>query len=173
MVDTSLHLHDLGLKGGQTVEREFDVPVAPLSLGGLEYAVVLCDEGVHVTGGFLITVAVRATVYGSCHRCLREVVVPIDTQQQEFVPTHPEKWDEADLSPFIVDFVADIGSLTREAVVLALPTKILCREDCLGICPRCGAVLDADDGCSCADAVGDPRWEALRRLRLGGADGED
>ena len=171
-----LHLQDLGLKGGDTAERSFDVPLAPLRLGGLDYTVVLRDEGVHVTveritGGFLVTVAVRATVFGSCFRCLREVVVPIDTEQQEFAPTHPEEWDEADLSPFIVDFVADIASLAREAVVLALPAKILCREDCPGICPHCGGELDDDDHCSCGEESADPRWEALRRLRFGGDEG--
>jgi uncharacterized protein len=173
MTDTYLHLRDLALRGGDTVERDIDVQLAPLHLGGLDYVVVLRDEGAHVTvdrvtGGFMVTVAVRATVYGSCYRCLREVVLPVDTEQQEFVPTHPEKWDEADLSPFIEDFVADISSLAREAVVLALPAKMLCREDCPGLCPECGGLLDGDDRCSCESSSSDPRWEALRRLRLGG-----
>ena len=172
MTDTPLHLQDLGLRGGDTVERDVDVQLAPLLLGGLDYTVVLQDEGVHVTvarltGGFMVTVAVRATVYGCCYRCLREVVVPVDTEQQEFVPTHPEKWDEADLSPFIQGFVADITSLAREAVVLALPAKILCREECPGMCPQCGGLLDAHNDCSCEATTSDPRWEALRSLRLG------
>ena len=111
---------------------------------------ILDDKGVHVTvdritGGFLVTVGLRATVYGACHRCLCEVVVAIETEQQEFVPTHPEKWDEADLSPFIEDFVVDIAGLAREALVLALPAKILCREECPGLCPQCGGDLGGDD----------------------------
>jgi uncharacterized protein len=169
MTDAMLSLHDLGLKGGDTAEREIDLDLAPLRLGGLDYTVVLRDAGVHVTveritGGYLLTVAERATVYGPCYRCLREVVVPVDAEQQEFVPTHPEKWDEADLSPFIADFVADIAALAREAVVLALPGQILCREECPGICPQCGSSLEAAERCSCEAVLFDPRWEALRGL---------
>jgi uncharacterized protein len=175
MTDAMLSLHDLGHKGGDTAEREIDVDLAPLRLGGLDYTVVLRDAGAHVTveritGGYLLTVAERATVYGPCYRCLREVVVPIDAEQQEFAPIHPEKWDEADLSPFIEDFVADIAALAREAVVLALPGQILCREECPGICPQCGGSLEIADRCSCEAPVLDPRWEALRGLGAGGGD---
>jgi uncharacterized protein len=178
VTDALLRLHDLALKGGETAERDVEVDLAPLLLGGLDYTVILDDQGVHVTvdrisGGFLVTVGVRATVYGACHRCLREVVVAIDTGQQEFVPTHPEKWDEADLSPFIEDFVADIAGLAREAVVLALPAKILCCEECPGICPQCGGALGGEDQCSCGEPSLDPRWEALRRLGVGEGDGAD
>lgn len=178
MTDALLRLQDLALRGGETAERDVEVEMAPLRLGGLDYAVILDDKGVHVTvdritGGFLMTVGLRATVYGACHRCLCEVVVAIDTEQQEFVPTHPEKWDEADLSPFVVDFVADIAGLAREAVVLALPAKILCREECPGICPQCGGALGGDDECSCDEPSLDPRWEALRRLGAGAGEGAD
>ena len=88
------------------------------------------------------------------------------------MPTHPEEWDEADLSPFIEDFVADIAALAREAIVLALPGQILCREECPGLCPQCGGALDGDDRCSCEASPLDPRWEALRRLKGGEGEGD-
>ena len=52
----------------------------------------------------------------------------------------------------------------REQVLLALPLKVICREDCKGLCPHCGANLN-DGQCSCADDVDDPRWTALKDLR--------
>jgi uncharacterized protein len=52
----------------------------------------------------------------------------------------------------------------REQVLLALPLKVICREDCKGLCPHCGANLN-DGQCSCADPPEDPRWTALKDLR--------
>ena len=52
----------------------------------------------------------------------------------------------------------------REQVLLAIPLKVVCREDCKGLCPSCGKNRNADP-CSCAPVVGDPRWAALKDLR--------
>ena len=54
--------------------------------------------------------------------------------------------------------------LVAEQVQLNLPTHPLCREDCRGLCPRCGANLN-DGPCGCAEPPGDPRWAALAGLR--------
>ena len=52
----------------------------------------------------------------------------------------------------------------REQVLLDLPLKVMCREDCKGLCPHCGANLN-EDPCSCAEPLEDPRWAALKDLR--------
>lgn len=52
----------------------------------------------------------------------------------------------------------------REQVLLALPLKLICREDCKGLCPHCGKSLNFDR-CSCAEAMEDPRWSALKEIR--------
>ena len=52
----------------------------------------------------------------------------------------------------------------REQVLLALPLKVICREDCKGLCPHCGKNLNAGL-CSCADPQEDPRWAALKEIR--------
>jgi uncharacterized protein len=52
----------------------------------------------------------------------------------------------------------------REQVLLALPLKTICREDCKGLCPHCGKNLN-EVQCSCVDAVEDPRWSALKEIR--------
>jgi uncharacterized protein len=52
----------------------------------------------------------------------------------------------------------------REQVLLALPLKLLCREDCKGLCPQCGKNLN-ESVCSCAAAVQDPRWAGLKEIR--------
>jgi uncharacterized protein len=52
----------------------------------------------------------------------------------------------------------------REQVLLAVPLKVICREDCKGLCPHCGANLNLEQ-CSCAEPMEDPRWTALKDLR--------
>ncbi|HEY3974552.1 MAG TPA: DUF177 domain-containing protein [Candidatus Sulfotelmatobacter sp.] len=74
----------------------------------------------------------------------------------------------------VTDAEAEIGyyqgdgilleDVLREQVLLALPLKVTCREDCRGLCPHCGTNLN-EEQCSCAVAVEDPRWTALREIR--------
>ena len=52
----------------------------------------------------------------------------------------------------------------REQVLLDLPLKAICREDCKGLCPHCGKNLNAEE-CSCAEPLEDPRWSALKEIR--------
>src|SRR5271157_6076715 len=57
-----------------------------------------------------------------------------------------------------------LEDVLREQVLLSLPARSLCREDCKGLCPRCGADRNTQS-CNCAEAANDPRWEALAGLR--------
>jgi len=57
----------------------------------------------------------------------------------------------------------DIGELIRENILLGLPLKPLCREDCQGLCPRCGQNWN-EASCDCAPEAGDPRLQVLKRL---------
>jgi uncharacterized protein len=57
----------------------------------------------------------------------------------------------------------DITGEIRDTVLLTLPMKVLCSEDCRGLCAGCGANLNSES-CRCAAPPADPRWEALRKL---------
>jgi len=57
----------------------------------------------------------------------------------------------------------DVDEIVKEQIVLAVPTRMLCREDCKGICPECGADRNKGD-CNCATNDIDPRWAALKDL---------
>ncbi len=165
-----LDLRELALRSGGEVERTFDLEIAPVSLGGVSFSVLRHGPGVQVrvrkiAGGYLVRVALRATVYGPCARCLEEVALDVSAEQEEFVPSRPEEWEKGDISPFIEDLVVDVPGLAREAFVLALPSKILCDESCPGLCPSCGAALDSSE-CSCAPTTVDERWAALAHLDL-------
>jgi uncharacterized protein len=74
----------------------------------------------------------------------------------------------------VTDAEAEIGyyqgdgllleDVLREQVLLALPLKVTCREDCKGLCGHCGQNLN-EGQCSCSTAIEDPRWTALREIR--------
>jgi len=56
-----------------------------------------------------------------------------------------------------------LEDVLREQVLLSLPARTLCREDCKGLCPRCGRDLNSET-CACDPAPADPRWSALSDL---------
>ena len=65
---------------------------------------------------------------------------------------------------FYDDPVVPVAPIVEERIQMAVPMKPLCREDCRGLCPRCGEDLNVTE-CGCAAEEADPRWEALRLLK--------
>jgi uncharacterized protein len=61
--------------------------------------------------------------------------------------------------------VLDVAAWARDAYALALPAQLVCREDCAGLCPECGANLNDDPEHAHEHAL-DPRWAKLRELRF-------
>ena len=81
--------------------------------------------------------------------------------------THASTEDAELRSPYIDEDELDIGRWAHDAVMLALPTQILCRPDCLGLCPGCGEPLnDADPKDHEHEKPIDARWSALKDLKL-------
>ena len=115
---------------------------------------------------------VRATVEARCDRCLKPAAVPVDQSFDErYVPAGDEvKEEETELRPDELALAVyegetlDADDLVREQILLALPTRLLCREECKGLCPGCGADLNSE-ACGCARDEVDPRWAALAELK--------
>ena len=154
-----LSLDDLGLRGGQRHVCTYAMDVAPLTFGGARYDVVM-PEGVTVSvdriaGGYLVRLDLTAKVYGPCSRCLKETAVEVVAEQEEFVPTAAGGWVESESSPFVQDMVVDVSGLSREALVLGMPGRVLCSEDCKGLCVQCGADLNQGEcGCQPLEILG-------------------
>jgi uncharacterized protein len=117
------------------------------------------------------TITARAEV--DCDRCLKSVDVPVETDfDVTYVPAtdygaEPEaaELQEDDLSLSVFDGESiDVDELVREQVLLALPTRALCGEDCKGLCPVCGEDRNRE-ACACEPTEVDPRWAALKDLR--------
>lgn len=107
-----------------------------------------------------------------CARCLDAVEHPLQGQYDVLFRPLGVDGDEREHS--IGASETEIGyyqsgsllleDVLREQVLLSLPARTLCREDCKGICPRCGANGN-NDPCSCEETPADPRWSALGDLR--------
>ena len=114
-------------------------------------------------GGIEAVGTVTAPWEGVCRRCAEPVsgVLAITVHERFGDPAGGATVDE-DFYP-IVDDQIDLGPMVRDALVLELPMAPLCREDCAGLCPQCGANRNEGD-CGCV-APRDPRWANLDVLR--------
>jgi len=104
-------------------------------------------------------------VASECRRCLTDVTMSVaEDVQLLFVEADTEGADDPDV--FVVDpnaYELDLRPALREQWLLAVPAFAECRDDCKGLCPTCGADLNAG-ACECAPAT-DSRWETLRKVR--------
>ena len=99
-----------------------------------------------------------------CDRCLEPFEREYDFSF-EHVLVRELNTDSADTEEFVVceEGVLDLTELVRTDFLLELPTKVLCREDCKGLCPQCGKNLNFDS-CQCKTQSIDPRWEVLSEM---------
>ena len=87
-----------------------------------------------------------------CRRCLAEVPVTIGTEVEVLFSADPDAGDDPSVYPLAEAAThVDVGEVAREELALAMPAYVLCREDCAGLCPRCGADLNAGP-CGCGPA---------------------
>ena len=80
---------------------------------------------------------------GECRRCLKPVEMPFDAPLQAVYSTATEVADDPGVFPLVEPVTAiDLSDAVREEVGLTAPMWLLCREDCAGLCPVCGADLN-------------------------------
>jgi uncharacterized protein len=123
-------------------------------------------------GSLTVEGRLKAKVETVCDRCLMPLTFPVDTDfNYKFVTTadytsiKSSALQEEDLDLSTFDGISiDVDSIVNEQVTLALPSRLLCQEDCKGFCAVCGKDLN-NDTCSCNEKEIDPRWEALKRLK--------
>jgi uncharacterized protein len=157
----------LGLSSGDGRRLELEVPVAPFDFGGQRYEVP--GGGVHATldvshttTGYSLRLRFDAALEGPCMRCLESAdqVVTVDAREVD----QPGGGEELS-SPYLEEQQLDLRAWSRDALALALPTQIVCSEDCLGLCPVCGENLNRSPD-HAHEREPDPRWAALRELKL-------
>lgn len=122
-----------------------------------------------------VQLSLAASLRGECARCLAAVELAIsddlmylyysrglelgkDTELQSddgFMPVEVNFWGRT----------VNLSDQVWESLLILLPVRLLCREDCAGLCPYCGADLNSD-ACSCVPEESDPRFEILRGISL-------
>jgi len=158
----------LKLAPGEGRRLELASRCAPISLGGEEYTYGDDPLPVRLTvsrmtgGGYALTLEADTTIEGSCMRCLSPAAPRVSVQAREVdVPGQGAELE----SPYVHDGELDLATWTRDSLALALPAKVLCREDCRGLCPVCAADLNEVEGDHHHEREPDPRWAKLRELR--------
>jgi uncharacterized protein len=158
----------LGLSSGEARRLDLDVNVDPFDFGGQEYAVegrrvpAILDVA-HTTTGYSLRLRFEAGLGGPCMRCLENAdhTVKVDAREVD----QPGGGDELD-SPYLEEEQLDVKAWARDALALALPTQIVCRGDCKGLCAICGENLNTAGPEHQHEREPDPRWAALRELKL-------
>jgi uncharacterized protein len=169
------HVLDLGgmrLSAGEGRRLDLTVKIDALTLGGEPYRAspdtvpVRLDVSRMAGAGYALRVRFMATLTGACMRCLKDAARQIDVDAREIdVPGGGEELS----SPYVTDEELDLAAWARDALVLALPAQVLCREDCAGLCPVCAADLNELDPAGLEhthERAPDPRWAKLSELKL-------
>ena len=156
--------------------KEFSLP------DGFDFDLILTNAG----DGILATGIVRAHVLGTCDRCLDEAAFDVAGEVDEYYlfkapdegVERGDDEDEVDFSLVGDDHTIDLTDALSSAILMETPFVVLCREDCRGLCPVCGANLNRTD-CGHAAQVEERRerermasspFAALKDLKVGGED---
>ena len=144
----------------------FDVEPAELDISEEDLNI---DGLIHITGEIsnagdvlLLQARVSAMVERTCSRCLKEFTAESFADVVEKYYPSGSPGVENDAYVYEADIV-DITEPLRESLLLAEPLRALCKEDCLGICPVCGADRNVHP-CSCDTSTIDPRLAALKQF---------
>jgi uncharacterized protein len=101
-----------------------------------------------------------------CSRCLKEITFPMNINFQkeiDFNLTEEERAEGLDETNYIIGYNLDVDILIYEEVLIGFPLRILCSEDCKGLCKNCGANLN-ENACDCDTTVYDPRMSVIRDI---------
>ena len=151
---------------GASVSFSTSVDLSDLCYG-VSYPVtepVLAEGQVRNTAGVLMmTGSVRTTIHGTCDRCANDFDRDIDFPIDVVLVTELANEESEDEWVFPLEGdSADLDDIVRTVFVLNLDSKLLCKEDCKGLCHRCGKNLN-DGPCNCQKEL-DPRFAALKQL---------
>jgi len=165
----SFDLGRMRLTSGEGRRREIDVALDALRFAGETYEIepaivtAVLDISAMTRGGYALRLRFGASLRGPCMRCLEPAQPQVDVDSREV--DQPGGGEELS-SPYVGDDVLDVHAWARDALVLALPAQLLCREDCAGLCPVCGTDLNAAGPEHAHEREPDARWAKLSELKL-------
>ena len=163
-----IHLSDISSSEGKCIQHSVPFEMEHIAFQAGTFPVLakepvelsitnIGDRVLELTGHGQITVSIP------CDRCLEEVSVEIPFQIQRKLDmklTEDQRINDLDESSYLTGMDLDVDQLVYLEVLMSWPLKVLCREDCKGICSQCGKNLN-DGPCGCVEEPKDPRMAAI------------
>ena len=115
----------------------------------------------NMAGALVLSGGAHSTVESRCDRCLKPITLQVDIPVETLLAEELED-EENDEIVLLENGQVDLDALFTTACILGWDGKHLCREDCAGLCPRCGKDLN-DGPCGCGKEL-DPRFAVLAKL---------
>lgn len=164
----TIDLAGLQLRPGEARGIDLSPSLDDLAYGGQTYRVSVPDgarlDVSRMAVGHAFHLRFTGSLAGPCMRCLADAVIEVDVETREV--DQPGSGEELE-SPYVEGEELRAGAWSHDALALALPAQLLCRDDCAGLCPVCGESLnDAEPGAHDHPRDPDPRWDKLRELKL-------
>ncbi len=150
--------------------RRIEVPLGEDSLTYAEQSYAV-DAGEplrldvsRMASGYAFLLRFTGRLTGPCMRCLDEATVEVEVEAREV--DQPGAGEEL-VSPYVAEEEIRVRDWAHDALALALPAQLVCRDDCAGLCPVCGESRNgAEAGAHDHPSEPDPRWDKLRELKL-------
>lgn len=163
-----IHLSDILSKEGKTVEKQVEFEKEQLSFSGDTYKILektpvnirISNQG---NQELLLEVSTSLKLAIPCGRCLKDVETDfcLDfSREVDMKISDEERQEQLDENNYIAGYELDVDALIADEIVLQWPMKVLCKEDCKGLCTVCGKDLNTGE-CGCDRTVLDPRMAAF------------
>ena len=163
-----IHLSDVTDSEGKIIQFSSEVELDKISFQMGEFPILdrspvelrIANTGnkvLELTGKGSLTVGIP------CDRCLEQVsvTIPYDIDRKlDMKQTDKERVENLDENDYLTGMDLDVDRLVYLEVLMSWPLKVLCKEDCKGICSRCGKNLN-EGPCGCAEEPKDPRMAAI------------
>ena len=153
---------------GETDCIDIDYTLVPQEIAGVEFGNATVKGKVATSGGCItLSLSAELEYKGECARCLDPVsgVFNMDferTVADEKTLSEEALEEEDGVYAVMKDGRLDVDDELLEELLLSFPMRLLCSEDCEGLCPKCGKAKRL--GCSCSEKEIDPRWAALKSI---------
>ena len=164
-IDVILDLKNIFLNEGSVLHKEYSFSMTDVDESGLSPFVspVKADITAENRAGLVrLSLATSFNYQKPCDRCGADVTKEMCYNFEHYLVTSLSG-DQNDDYIETPDHTIDVDELLRTDIVLELPSKHLCSDDCKGLCPKCGANLN-EKNCGCSAKEIDPRLEALKQL---------
>ena len=165
----SFDLGALRLTSGEGRRLELEVALDALTFAAETYEIqpavvaAVLDISCMTRGGYALRLRFDAALRGPCMRCLEPARPSVAVDAREV--NQPGGGEELS-SPYVRDDELDVRAWARDALALALPAQLLCREDCAGLCAVCGENLNEAEPDHAHERAPDSRWAKLSELKL-------